>query len=495
MKIGFVYNGTESLGIEYISSYLKSKGHKTQLFFDKAVFSSDIFINSKILANFCNADLRIIRSILNSDIDVLGFSVFTGNYKWCLKISNIVKKHKKKIKIVFGGVHVSALPRDVLKNKSVDFVIIGEGEFAFNDLLENINNNKKLSTISNLGLRLKGKIIINLPRDYIKNLDVLPFPDKEMFYNAEPILKQNPYLIGSSRGCPYNCTYCSNNMYKHLYSQEHLHIRQRSPENVVEELVWAKKKFNIKQVYFTDDVFTFNFDWLKKFARLYKRKVNLPYFCLVHPLLIDNEKAKLLKNSGCYLVGMGVQSGSERIRKEIYKRFESNEDIKKAMLCLKDNGLKVQIDHIFGSPTEEEIDLANSLNLYEDINPDILLTFWLTYYPKTEIVEIAKSKGELSNESIKEMREGNVGYTHGSGSVNKNVALCKKYELMFQLIPIIKNDFMREIIWDSLDFIPMKKLLTNIIYTYSGLKYNRKYILNKFKYAFKNILFENRLIK
>ncbi|MFH0907060.1 MAG: radical SAM protein, partial [bacterium] len=491
MKIVFIYNGTESLGIEHISSLIKSKGHEVVLLFDPAVFQGEIFINIESLAKRYDMSGAIIKKAIELKPDLIAFSSFTGNYRWCLNITHAIKNISN-IPIVFGGVHPTAVPEKVLSNDFIDFVIVGEGEFAMLDLIEHLFQGKpinELFDVPNICFKHENRIYLNSPRPYIRDLDSLPFPDKQLFFDQEPFFRKNPYLIMTSRGCPYNCNYCSNNMFRNLYSCEKQSVRRRSPDNVIEELLMSKKRWDIKRVYFMDDVFTFSTPWLREFIEKYIQKIKLPFYCYVHPLSLTREAAFLLKKGGCYLVGMGVQSGSERIRKDIYNRLDSNDKIIEAMSYLKENKINVQVDHIFGAPSENEEDLKESMQLYRKLKPEMILTFWLTYYPKTKIIEIAKRFGTLSDKDVNDIESGYIGYTHSTGSVAKDkVSLFNKYELNFEILALCHNNILYALLLKAVPFIPFKKMMSNSIYAVTGLIYNRNYIFNKFSYAFRKLL-------
>lgn len=485
MKIAFIYRGAENLGIEYLSAFLKSKGHTTFLFYDPAVFSSDVSVNSKILSRLFNIDNKIVSSVVALGPDIVAFSAYTGNYKWCLSMARAIKEQAA-IPIVFGGVHATSVPEVVLQNKFIDFVIRGEGEYAMFDLIEHLLNNQPKSAligVENICFKLENKIFLNKPRPYIKDLDLLPFPDKDLFFLKEPLFINNPYLIMTSRGCPYSCNYCSNNMLHSLYDFENKHVRRRSPDNVIEELIEIKRYGNIRSICFADDIFTSSKLWLEDFIKKYKSQIGLPFYCNIHPLSFNRDVAGLLKEGGCRLVFLGVQSGSERIRKEIFLRGESNESIIKAVDYLREVKIKISADNIFGAPGENESDLRESLDLYRLIKPDMLLSFWLTYYPGTSMIAIAKKEGILSDNDIKNINEGDVGFTHDTGCVDKKkISLYKKYELLFELITIIRYDKIFNLCVHVAIFMPFKKFISLFIYIITGLCYFRPWILNKFRY-------------
>ena len=200
MKIVFIYNGTENLGIEYLSSFLKSKGHEIYLLLDPDIFGEQL-INSKFLSRLFSIDKEILKRTIKFKPGLVAFSTYTGNYRWCLKIAQSIKKLAD-IPIVFGGVHTTAVPETVLSNDFIDFAIIGEGELAILDLIEHLEKGggqEELLNISNICFRYEGSFQVNSPRPYIKNLDSLPFPDKALFYDKVPFLERSYH----------NLRYCS----------------------------------------------------------------------------------------------------------------------------------------------------------------------------------------------------------------------------------------------------------------------------------------------
>lgn len=400
MKIVFVAVGVESLAIEFLSSYLKKQGHEVEIVFDPTVFATEAIHNTK-LAKKLDIKKEIIKQIIEKKPDFVGFSIFTLNYQRILKIARLLKQKKPNIPIIFGGIHPTSVPELVIKEKCVDMVCIGEGEGALDDLLKNPQS----TNIKNIWFKQKNKIIKNPCRPLINDLDSLPFPDKDLFYQVYPGFFEDYYTI-SSRGCPFNCTYCGNNVIQNVYQGLGKKIRRRSPQNIVDEISQAKEKYHFKKVTFVDDVFVQDLDWLKEFAKLYKKKVNLPYAMLTHPSFLTLEIAKLLKKSGCYFLLFGIQSASEKVRREILNRFESNEQISKAAKNCHQAGLKFSIDHIFNIPTEGLNEYKQAVKFYNDLDPTIINAYWLQYFPKTEIVNIALKHKMLKKSDILKIENG-----------------------------------------------------------------------------------------
>ncbi|MBI4100145.1 B12-binding domain-containing radical SAM protein [Candidatus Microgenomates bacterium] len=492
MKILFVYNGAENLGIEYLSSLLKSKGHKTYLLFDPAIFSGDQLIDNRFLSKIFTIDKKIINKAFRIKPDIIGFSVYTGNYNWCLKVAQNLKIALPKIPIIFGGVHATAVPEKVLLNDFIDYVAIGEGEGVLVNLLNHLEKKespKYLAKIPNLGFRFNGKINLNPPRPYIWNLDNLPLPDKKIFYEKVPLFAKH-YLIMTTRGCPYNCTYCSNDMYHNLYIKEKNHVRRRSPENVIEELKMAKKKWDVRLVNFGDDIFTFSLPWLQKFIPLYKSEIKLPFWCSVHPLAVSEKIIALLKEGGCWLVTMGVQSGSERIRKEIFHRYESNQKIIESIMIIKKAGIKISVDNIFGAPSETRSDLEKSLKLYNQVKVDRIMTFWLTFYPKTDIINFARRYKLISDKEINDIENGVIGFTHKTGSVDsKKVNMYLKYQILFQLRSLFHDNLIYSFSKRIVLILPSERLISKLIVFLNALKMNdaKFFYLLRFLWTQKNV--------
>lgn len=179
--------------------------------------------------------------------------------------------------------------------------------------------------------------------------------------------KEEPwvYLTVTSKGCKYLCTYCSNDYIMKASGGKKNYIRRRRPEHVIDELVTIRKEVQgVRMIHFVDDEFTSDEDRITNFCRLYKEKINLPFFCCYHPFGINDRSIKHLKNAGLTHVQMGIQSGSARVRKKIYHRPESNEAIAKAVDLLNKYGVTPTIDLIFDNPFEVEADKKEAVKFF-----------------------------------------------------------------------------------------------------------------------------------
>lgn len=487
MKIEFIYMGSENLGIEYLSSTLKQCGHEVDLSFDPALFYDKHYMNIDFLAKIFDARKSLVKMVLAKKPDLIGFSVFTHNYRWALSVASMIKKEAD-IPVLFGGIHPTILPEEVISNDCVDMVCVGEGEDALVELCNSFF--RKNRGIRNFWFKDGSKIIRNPVRELRNELDGIPFPDKTIF--AEHIDIKTKYMIMTTRGCPFNCSYCSISSLRQLYKDGGRFVRFRSPENVLAEILEAKPKYDFKSVDFHDDVFTISLERMERLLKGYARKVGLPFTCLSHPLYMDRQKARLLKESGCCMVHFGIQSMDEPSRRNTLNRPEKNSDIQKALESCKDAGLSFQVDHIFGIPGEGEKEHVNAAKFYIKYRPQKIGCFWLSYFPKTKIVDIAMEKGLLNKEDMPEINNGLMKILHFGGSVkdHKERKMIKGFEVFFKLIPLAPDSFLRfslkKKLYRYFGLLPFFFVL--VIDLASGLKHKSHHSSAYIKYYLKHIL-------
>jgi pyruvate-formate lyase-activating enzyme len=296
-------------------------------------------------------------------------------------------------------------------------------------------------------------------RPLIEDMDILPFPDKDLYYEEMPYLNHG-YTTMTGRGCPYRCTFCDNNTSAKLYKAEikktQKWTRRHSPEYVVSEILWAKERYGIKHVRFNDEDFSYDKSWLREFCPLYKDRVGIPYFAWVYPNTIDEEMAKLLAESGCDAVEMGIQSGAENLRKEVLNRKTKDEQILIALKALRDAGIRTTVDVIIGLPTETKADLDATVRLLAEGNPWHVYAFWLRYYPSAEILSIAKERKLLSPEQIHKLETSQHSRGHIAGGTElEQDSLSRRYHSFIVLLPLMPKamvDFFLK--FDLIRFFP-----------------------------------------
>lgn len=428
--------GMENLGIEYLAARLKEQGHEVSLLFDPAVFGGRMTVHSPYLARLFDCGPKIVAEILKDKPDAVAFSCFTGMFKWSSGIAAKVKETCPEIKTIFGGIHVTILPDKIISHPAVDAIAIGEAESSFPELARVWQSGGRAADIPGIWLKNDGEIFRSTGDLSINNdLDSLPFPMKELFYDKVPALADD-YMIMTSRGCPFRCTFCTNEIPQ--VRSVRIDHRRRSVSNVIEELKQAGSKFRIKLVVFRDDIFTVNKKWVGEFSQAYKREIGLPYFCYSHPSLMDDEYAELLKQSGCFLVNIGVQSADPYIRENIMNRKHTDDQVKNSVAVLKKRGIKVALDHMIGVPDDSVESQMKAVSLYNEARPDRILSFWITYYPGTEILRIAREKGLVSEDDIQRIEDGETGHRFSGGSVSGPLlGPFRKINNLITLVPLL----------------------------------------------------------
>jgi len=379
MKVLFVYPNfmrqeNISLGIAYLSAYIKNSGHKTAL----------------VDYTWGGNSQTAIREIDKFQPQIVAFSVRTGEFNRSIKIAEKIKhKFGNEVKIIFGGVHPTVAPESVIAKKSVDIVCIGEGEKPLLELCNRLESKKQIVDIKGLWLKDNGKIIRNDADAPIADLDSIPFPDREIFQIERYIKSRNGGAdIMSSRGCPYDCSYCINSYLHKLYEDKGKLIRKRSVKNVIKEIKELKEKYGIKRLFFHDDLFAIPINWVKEFSQQLPKDFNLTYSCSTRTEMVTPKLCEYLKGSGCTNVCIGIESGSEKIRKEVLNRNVSNKQIKNAFKTCHDVGLPTYSYNIVGLPYETTAEIKETIDLNREVGPNFLQVSIFQPYPGTALYKL-----------------------------------------------------------------------------------------------------------
>jgi len=352
-NVGFKGHTWEALGIGYITAYLRQ------------CYSSNLDI--EFYSGFYDEDERIVEAGRNAD--VVAFSCTSPQYKHGLHLAKRIKTNSNRI--VFGGIHPSALPELILREDCIDAVVIGEGEKAMLQLVQDVAN----------GLAINKRIY---QADYIKNLDDLPFPDRKTIKNERNIQQafQDEGIritsVLSGRGCPFHCSFCCS---RTLWQRRE---RFRSPSNILDEIEQVISDLDIQFLKFSDDNFTVNKQRIIDFCRLkIERGVKIPYGANAHVNTIDEETMKYLAESGCRELWYGVESGSPRILKEMLKNTDIN-NIKKVFKLTKEYNIKRRAYFLLGIPSETIDDIEMTERLCDELQPDIVSFTLLTPFPRND---------------------------------------------------------------------------------------------------------------
>lgn len=332
-------------------------------------------------------DMRLNKNInaLKIKIDefqpyLIAITCVSLEYSNTYKIIEWAKKNYRS-KIVVGGPHISAVRDKVLKETSADYAVKGEGEYTLLELC----GDKELNDVKGLIWRSENEIIENDNREFITDLDKLPFPAYDLF-NLNMYNKQIP--IVSSRGCPYQCTYCS------VKLSMGRNWRWRSPENVVLEIEhWYSKGFTRFQ--FTDDCFTLNMDRAKKICGLIiskKLKIEWDLRNGIRVDRVDGELLSKMRKAGCFFVAFGCESGNPEVLKAIKKGI-TVEEVRNAVILAKKYGFKVGLFFIVGLENETYKRFLDSFNLAKSLPLDEVRFYNSLPYPHTELYDWVEKNG------------------------------------------------------------------------------------------------------
>lgn len=379
MKILFIHKQIFMFfGITALSGYLKKHGHNT-----------DVLIG--------DAEPHLVEKINEIKPDLIGFSIMSNDETWFLDLSKKVKEAYPNIPIIVGGAHCYLCKENILDYPQIDMVCVGEGEIPLLNLLNKMENGEDYTDIKGIHFKVGNKKIVNPPQPPIQDLDEIP-EDRDIYIKKYPIFLHEELLqILSSRGCYYNCTFCINGVINKLYRKMTKLHRQKSPQVVVNEIKRLLKDFKAtKTVFFADDLFLANKNFVKEFAPLYKKEIGLPFLMNVFPIFIDEEIAKILSDAGCVTVQVGTETGNEDHRKKIFKKPVTNKQYIEMAKTVKKYGIEVYASNMFVYPYQTLEDAFKTVELMHEMKTDHPFKGFFQPYPETEIYRISVEGGFIS---------------------------------------------------------------------------------------------------
>ena len=435
MNITFVVMGWENVSVEYISAYLKQRGHIVSLAYEQALFDDKNYLCIPFMAKIFDQGSNIIKQVIDTSPDIVAFSVMAITYQWALKRASEIKRYLD-VPIVFGGPHAIICPERIIQKEQVDIVCTGEGEHAIADLLDSMNSGD--FDFSQKGFWFKkrsGEIVKNAGRSIIANLDSMPFPDKDLFAPFVPI--KNYYLAVTNRGCPFSCNYCSVSSMAEIGKKldNFKKIRERSVGSVIEELKINKIKFNFKWIDFRNSVFSPSKSWILEFCQKYIKEIDLPFRIFSHPLLINEDVVLALKEAKCFAIQIGLESYDPYVRNKILNRVMTNEKIHTAIGILEKHKAAYSLDYILGIPEQKKQELEDAASFFSKLKYCYRISpFLLSYLPKSKIADYAVEHGFLDKNESNRIEEGlHDNYMNKGSDMERNRRkLMETYKLLFR---------------------------------------------------------------
>jgi anaerobic magnesium-protoporphyrin IX monomethyl ester cyclase len=376
------HNSSPPLSLLYLGAVLSGTWHKVTLIDAAACYKPRSI--PELLANIEKSKPHII-GITTNVIFIRAIYEF---------IAELRKSYKGKI--ILGGPHASLFPEEAL-NSGADFVVVGEGEKTFKDVVEGLDSFGDLTKIPGIVLKDdRGEVIKTAPRDLLEQLDELPFPSFDLAdASGYPSWQSWGGFVSllTSRGCPYSCTYCSRLIFGRKF-------RARSPENVLAEIEQRKQKWGVENIDFVDDAFSINKDRINILCdEIINRKIKFSFKCATRADFLTKEMVEKMKEAGCIAVSMGVESGNEATLKRIKKSI-SLDTISTALSWLNKSGIKATLNFMLGFPWEKAEDIYKTRDFMISVSKmvDHFQDFGLLVpIPGTEIYDEFKSEYGFEN--------------------------------------------------------------------------------------------------
>ena len=330
--------------------------------------------------------------------DVIGFPCMTGIHREVLQVASAIKREFPDCKILLGGIHPTLFP-EIIDDPGVDFICRGEGEQPTKELLDAFDSQCPSFDIPNISYKEKGHVKHNAMRQLVDPLDGLEFPDYSIYKNI-PIIAEDTYpSVFMTRGCPFSCTYCHNSNQREVYKGKGNYVRSFSIIRIISEVEAALLHYpKARAVFLGADTLGANTDWLTELLTEYRARFSIPYTCLIRPEFISEEIARLLKVTNCHMIAFGIESGSERIRRDLMHRAYSNGRIISAANLLKKYKIKFRSYNIIGFPSESKEEMYSTLELNVRVKTNFPWCSIYTPYPETKLSEFCLSHGFLDDD-------------------------------------------------------------------------------------------------
>lgn len=340
--------------------------------------------------NISNSNMQQVMSVIQEkDIHVVGIGGFLTQLKSTLELSNAIKEKYKDINVIIGGVQVFGCEQFIMDNSKADILCIGESEIILPQLVHALHKDKNFTEIPSIICRKDGKFVKKEGFSLIMDIDEAGFPLYDIF-PMEDYIKNNYHSTSGrrtvdficSRGCPYNCRYCIN-------SKKPVRIRYRSPENILKEIRLLKDRYAVNDFSFGDEIFTINSKKSLEICEALKEE-NITWVTSVRADGLNDEIIKAMKDSGCRMLLIGFESGSEKILKSMDKKANIS-TYSNAIRLLKKHEMMFYSNFMIGMPEENNETIRETENFCRD-NGLIFGGSYVTPFPGTKLYDDVQHK-------------------------------------------------------------------------------------------------------
>lgn len=350
-----------------------------------------LFLNNHTL-QYCFDKIK--EALTNFSPDIIGYQILTVNRASSYRLIEYIHEQHPKIQQVIGGIHATIMYKQLLEKYPYLIAVIGEGEITFPELIRKLTNEPlELEQIDGIAYNRNGVVHATNPRRLIENLDELPIPKHELFFNPKRIYGN----IMTSRGCPFNCSFCC------LDKLSQRRVRKRSVANIIKEIEWLIKKYpNMKAIWIHDDTFFIdNKHTIELCDEIIKRKLNISFVCSGRVKPISQELVTKLEKANFKKILLGLESGDEGILKRCHKNI-TQVDVEHAFRLFSKTNIFILAFLIVGLPGETIETIKETAKFVKKLQKIKYVPYndaaVLSVYPGTEVYEIAKAGGMIDDD-------------------------------------------------------------------------------------------------
>lgn len=364
-----------SLGLCSLSAVLKNAGYECRIL--------DAYAENLTAAEFG-------RRVKAFAPDAVGVTSTTPYFDMAAKTCAELKKIAPHIPVILGGPHVTVMKKDAMGLATVDYAVRGEGEVSIIPLVEALQGKRPLGEVPNLYYRHEGEIVATAPDDRGIDVNTLPMPDRsdlplDRYYDALSLHKHAMSMM-STRGCPYRCLFCEEDVRGGKY-------RQRSVELTIAEMESIVKALGYREIIIYDDTFTANRKRTVELCeQIIRRGLKFTWDCRTRVDRVDYELLALMKRAGCHRISFGVEAGTERVR-DILRKNITDTEIRNAFIWCRQLGIRTIGYFMFGTPSETKDEIIRTIEYAKDISPDIAHFCITAPYPGTDLYRIGVEQG------------------------------------------------------------------------------------------------------
>lgn len=382
-----------------LAPVLEAAGHKVRLIIAHEAMLDDVRPEA------------IAQMVLADNPDLVGFSTFSNQFSYVSELAKQIRA-RSRVPLVCGGIHATMASRETLETGLFDYVARGEAEYAILDLAHALQSGGDTTTIHNISCYRDGVLHENKLGHYPK-IDGLPPYNYGLLDMQRLIDAMGGWvsLLGS-RGCPLPCGFCFNVQFRTMYEKETRQtvkdfMRHMNPEEYADQIAKLLATYKrIKNFIFDDDILTISDEYLMGFMPAYARATNsFPFVCNAHVKKFKPAAAKLLRESGCWMVKMGLESGSKRVRYDIMQRRMTNDDIAESFGIAHEAGIQTSAFAMMGLPHETVAEAWETLDLLARVQPSRFRWSVFFPFPGTSLYDLCKTEGLIDASKAATLRD------------------------------------------------------------------------------------------